>query len=123
MARLDLRPDALDLLLYAGDGISFRMICKNTLDAPVDVSGDVKAQIRKEKDDPDPPLLTFAVNTVDAYAGTIYLSLTGAQTQTLMTGLDNGKFVGFWDVQWTKAGGQPRTLCAGQVECVGDVTR
>jgi hypothetical protein len=125
VARLNLLPEPLDLSLYAGDGIQFRMICTNVAGAPVDISGDVKAQIRVKKDDPDPPVVTFSVNTVDASIGIIYLSLTGAQTQALMSNpaMADGRFIGVWDVQWTKAGSQPRTICVGQVEVVGDVTR
>lgn len=123
MARLDLRPDVLDLLLYAGDGISFRMICTDNDRNPIDVSGTVGAQIRLHKEDPDPPLESFSVNTVDAYQGIIYLSLTGTQTRNLLTHGDGSTFDGWWDVQWTKAGAQPRTLAVGKVECVIDVTR
>jgi hypothetical protein len=125
VARLDLRPEILDLALYAGDGISFRMICTDVNNEPVDISGDVKAQIRVHKADPDPPVETFSVNVVDASSGIIYISLTGIQTQNLMTNpaTADGRFLGVWDVQWTKAGSQPRTICVGQVDCVGDVTR
>lgn len=125
MAVLDLRPDVLDLRLYAGDGIAFRMICTNEAGEPVDISGNIKAQIRVNNDDPDPPSAQFSVNTTDAYQGIIHLSLTGAQTQALMDlpTTQNEKYVGTWDVQWTAAGKEPRTICVGSVECVGDVTR
>jgi hypothetical protein len=122
---LNLRPEVLNLSLYAGDGISFRMICTDTKNEPIDVSGDVKAQIRLEGDAPDPPLATFSVNAQDAYKGIIVLSLTGDQTTALMGDPGNKieKFVGVWDVQWTPGGAEPRTLCVGSVECVTDVTR
>jgi hypothetical protein len=122
---LNLRPEVLNLFLYAGDGISFRMICTDTKNEPIDVSGDVKAQIRLEGDAPDPPLATFSVNATDAYKGIIVLSLTGEQTTALMGDPGNTieKFTGVWDVQWTPGGSEPRTLCVGSVECVTDVTR
>ena len=62
---------------------------------------------------------------VDAYLGKISLSLTGEQTRQLVDhpSSKDGKFTGVWDIQWTPAGLQPRTLCQGKVECVADVTR
>lgn len=118
-------PDVLNLQLYAGDGIEFRMICTNGDENPVDISGEVKAQIRLERLTPDPPIVSFNVNAVDAYQGIIILSLTGAQTATLAQheSSKDGKFSGVWDVQWTPSGKQPKTLCQGSVECVIDVTR
>lgn len=115
--QINLQPQVLDLLLYAGDGVEFRLVCTNGTGAPIDITGSVKAQIRVDRLTPDPPVSTFTVNSVDAYQGIIILSLTGAQTQQL------GKFIGVWDLQWTPAGQQPRTICQGKVECVIDVTR
>lgn len=118
-------PDTLDLRLYAGDGIEFRMICTNGDGGPIDITGEVRAQIRLERLTPDPPIVSFSVNAVDAYQGIIILSLTGEQTASLSNDPSSvdGNFNGVWDTQWTPAGLQPRTLCQGKVECVIDVTR
>lgn len=123
--QINSQPDVLDLILYAGDGIEFRMICTDGAGAPIDVSGEVKAQVRLERLTPDPPIVTFAVNAVDAYQGIITLSLTGDQTASLSQHESNkaGKFIGVWDIQWTPSGAQPKTLCQGKVECAVDVTR
>lgn len=112
-------------MLYAGDGIDFRMICTDGAGAPIDMNGVVSAQVRVQRLTPDPPVTSFSVNVVDAYQGIVVLSLTGEQTNDLSndSSSKNGKFVGVWDVQWTPAGGEPRTLCQGKVECVADVTR
>jgi hypothetical protein len=115
--QINLQPQVLDLALYAGDGVEFRLVCTDKAGAPIDITGTVKAQVRVDRLTPDPPVVAFSVNSTDAYLGIIVLSLTGAQTATL------GKFNGVWDVQWTPAGEQPRTLCQGKVECVIDVTR
>ena len=115
--QINLQPQVLDLSLYAGDGVEFRLVCTDKAGAPIDVNGAVKAQIRTERLAADPPIAQFTVGAVDAYQGIIVLSLTGDQTAEL------GKFLGVWDVQWTPAGKQPRTLCQGKVECVIDVTR
>jgi hypothetical protein len=78
-----------------------------------------------ERLDPDPPIASFAVNAVDAYAGKVVLSLTGQQTADLSKhpSAKSGKFVGVWDLQWAPSGSEPRTMCQGKVECTADVTR
>ena len=119
--RINLQPELVDLILYAGDGVDLPITCTDGAGAPIDMSGAVTAQIRLERLTPDPPIVSFSVNAVDAYLGKVILSLTGDQTADLVS--ESGKFVGVWDVQWTPAGNQPRTLCQGKVECVADVTR
>lgn len=123
--RINLQPQVVDLNLYAGDGVDLPITCTDTAGAPIDISGSVRAQIRLERLTPDPPVAIFAVNAVDAYQGRVILSLTGDQTNSLSSDPSSkeGRFLGVWDVQWTPAGKQPRTLCQGNVECVADVTR
>jgi hypothetical protein len=122
---IDLQPEVLDLRLYAGDGVELPITCTDGAGAPIDVSGSVNAQVRLERLTPDPPIVSFAVNAVDAYQGKVILTLTGDETAMLSTdpSSKNGKFIGVWDLQWTPAGSEPRTLCQGKVECVSDVTR
>jgi hypothetical protein len=122
---LNLQPEGLDLLLYAGDGVELPFTCTDKAGAPVDITGVVTAQIRLDRLTPDPPIASFAVNAVDAYLGKIIISLTGEQTAQLSQdpSSKSGKFVGVWDLQWTPANSQPRTMCQGKVECVSDVTR
>jgi hypothetical protein len=119
--QISLQPQVLDLMLYAGDGVSFRLICTDGSGDPIDITGAVKAQIRLQRLDEDPPIADFNVNLVDAYQGIIVLSLTGDQTQELVDG--TGKFAGVWDVAWDPSTSEPRTLVQGKVECVADVTR
>ena len=122
---INLQPEVLDLILYAGDGVSFKMIITNGANAPIDISGSISAQIRLQRLDPDPPVVSFGVNMVDAYQGIVRLSLTGDQTADLSQhpSAKEGKFLGVWDVQWTPSGAEPRTLCQGKIECGIDVTR
>lgn len=122
--QLSTLPPVLDLALYAGDGISFKLVCTNDAQEPVNVTGDVQAQIRVNRADLD-SVATFSADMVGADQGEIILSLTGDDTTGLMTGsgVVKGKFTGAWDVQWTATGGEPRTLCQGKVECISDVTR
>ena len=111
MATINIRPQVLDLMLYAGDGVEFRLICTDSGDDPVDVTGSVKAQIRKDRSNESTPIVSFAVNTIDAYQGIIILSLTGDQTQELV--VEKDPFTGVWDVEWEPATSEPRTLCQG----------
>ncbi len=124
---LSIQPSVLDLALYAGDGVSFKLICTDNEDPPqpVNLTGDIQAQIRVDRSSSDPPVATFSADMSGADIGEITLSLTGEQTADLMdgAGVAKGKFTGVWDIQWTQTSGQPRTLCQGKVECIADVTR
>ncbi len=121
---IDLKPQILDLSLYAGDGVSFRLICTDKAGAPVDVTGSVEAHIRLNRNKEEEPIVQFASDLVDAYQGVVVLSLTGEQTQMLVdhSSASEDKFTGVWDVEWEPADSEPRTLCQGSVECVADVT-
>lgn len=121
MAIINLQPQVLDLVLYAGDGFKLRFVCKTPDGAPIDVTGGVRAQVRVDRLSDDPPLADFAISLVDAYLGVIIISLTGAQTQALVG--DTGKFSGVWDLEWDASTDEPRTICQGKLECVADVTR
>jgi hypothetical protein len=46
-------PDVLDLKLYAGDGVDFRLTCSDPTGAPINLSGSVQAQVRVGRLDED----------------------------------------------------------------------
>lgn len=117
---IDLTPQELDLVLYAGDGVRFPLSITDSDDNPVDLTGTVRAQIRIKHSDTT-PVATFTVDLSDHVNGNAVLTLTGVQTQALVT--SDKKFKGIWDVEWTPSGGQPRTLLQGKVECDPDATR
>lgn len=120
---INLRPSILNLLLYSGDGFSIKLECKDSAGTPVDLTGSIVAQIRPDRLHPeDDPLTTFNVDNVDAYLGIVTLSLSGVQTEALVTD-GTEKFSGVWDVEWDAEDKEPRTLLQGVVECVADVTR
>jgi hypothetical protein len=123
--QINVQPQALDLFLYAGDGIEFRLICTDGSGASIDVTGVVKAQVRLDRISEDEPIVEFSSGMTDAYQGIVVLSLTGDQTKELIehSSVSSGKFTGVWDVAWEPADSEPRTLCQGKVECVADVTR
>lgn len=125
-SQINLVPQVLDLVLYSGDGFKAKLTCKTPPpgNAPIDITGAVKAEIRRDRLNPtDPPLASFAVGLTDAYLGVINLSLTGDQTEDLMAGTTSGMFTGVWDLEWDPAEDEPRTLCQGKVECFADVTQ
>jgi hypothetical protein len=118
---IDLSPQILNLVLYAGDGVKIRLTVVDNDDAAIDLTGEIESQIRITRDKTDPANATFSVDLTDQTDGIVVLSLTGDDTQGLVT--DGKKFKGFWDVQWTPTGEQPRTILQGKVECFEDVSR
>lgn len=118
--KLSLIPDALDLALYAGDGVSIRLTVTDNADATLPVDGEITAQIRRTKSDVE-VMAEFGADLSSGDTGIIFLSLTGEQTASLIT--DKPVFKGVWDVQWKKTDGEPTTLVQGKVECDADVTR
>lgn len=125
MATIDIKPQILDLSLYAGDGVKFRLICTDSGNAPIPITGTVEAQVRIDREPGSDPIVEFTANLDESGQGIVALSLTGDQTQQLMADPSTvkGKFTGVWDVQWTPTDEEARTLCQGKVECVADVTR
>lgn len=125
MPSINIQPSVLDLALYAGDGIEFRLICTDSGNVPIPLDGVVAAQVRLDRTTVASAIADFTAEITDGENGIITLSLTGDQTQALVEdpSSKNGKFTGVWDVQWTPTGLEPRTLCQGKVECVADVTR
>lgn len=125
MATINAQPPVLDLALYAGDGISFRLFCKDSDGDSVNITGTVKAQVRLNRTPENTLVVDFTSDLANAEEGVITLSLTGDQTEELMTddSANDGKFDGVWDLEWDPDGGEPRTLCQGKVECVADVTK
>ena len=119
--KITYEPQILDLELYAGDGTKFSLTVTDVEKVPIDLTGDMIAQIRVERDSADPPSAEFTIDLTDAANGVALLSLTGDQTQALV--VDETPFVGVWDIQWTPSGDEPMTLCQGKVECSPDVSR
>jgi hypothetical protein len=123
MTQLSLAPQELDLELYAGDGVALQIVAKDAAGAAVNLTGTITAQIRMTKSAPGSPLLAFTVDSTNAATGILILRLTGAQTATLIVGLGDDGFRGYWDVQWQASGSEPTTLLRGIVLCDTDVSR
>jgi hypothetical protein len=120
--KLNVSPPVVDLTLYAGDDVEFRLICTDSGGNPVDVSGEMAAQIRVDRTLESTVLAEFEADMDAAADGIIILSMSDELTAGLITD-DSGKFTGVWDAQWTASGSEVRTLCQGKVECLADVTR
>ena len=118
--KLSFIPQTLDISLYAGDGAGLRFTITDSTGAALPLTGEMKAEIRTNREDADPALAEFAVNLSDFADGIVLISLTGDQTHALITGDET--FIGVWDLEWTPTGAEPATLVQGKVECYPDVT-
>lgn len=119
-SKISVVPQRVDLVVYAGDGVSLRLDVINAdTGANLDLSGEIDAQVKAKRSDTD-ALTEFAVNTDEAADGVLYLALSGEQTAVLT---DGPQFKGAWDVQWMAVGQEPRTLVQGSLTCDLDVTR
>jgi hypothetical protein len=112
-------PQVLNLSFYSGDGGSFRIVAKDGNDAAINLTGTMRAQVRKTRTSPDPPDAIFSINLDDAADGIAVITITGEQTQLLAP---TSKYSGVWDLEWTPVGAEPMTLCQGTVECKPDVS-
>jgi hypothetical protein len=122
MADIDISrvPPNVNLELYAGDGVAIKFTLKDSTGTAYALDGAVTAQIRTKRTDPD-PIVSWTVDTTDGADGIVIVSLTGAQTASLIA---SGKtsFSGAWDMQYVASGAEPLTLLQGSVTCDADVT-
>jgi hypothetical protein len=119
---ISLVPQALAIKLYGGDGVQFRLVVTTGSGSPVNLTGDITAQIRESRVNPA-VMAAFATEIEDAANGIVLISLTGAQTADLHANGSLERFIGVWDVQWTPQGAEPVTILQGNVESSLDVTR
>lgn len=111
---LSVRPKTLDLALYGGDSFALQFIfIDQETGEPWPVTGTWTAQIRNRGEEID----AFTIDHAEAGEGKLSVSLTGAQTSSLI-----GIQTLTWDLQQTFDGG-PRTWYRGSVSVTGDVTR
>lgn len=117
---IDLTPQELDLVLYGGAGVRFRLVVTDKDQNPVNLTGTIEAQIRTRRGVIGDPQGEFDIDLTDASTGIAILSLTGEHTQTLA---ETKKFTGYWDVKWTPEGAEPRVFCQGHIEVDVNVSR
>lgn len=124
LSAINLLPRSVPLSLYAGDGAPIRVQVRtqSAAGSPVPLEGELRAQIRERRTDPD-PVAQFQVE-VDEGAGVALLTLTAEQTMGLvLNGRPRMRFSGAWDLRWWPPDREPVTLIQGPVTCSLDVTR
>lgn len=111
---ITVKPAALDLNLYAGDGFAIQMVFtdKDTGE-PFPLPGTWAAQVRASPSASE-VITSFNIGTDEATGGKLMLSLSGAQVDLIPSGA-------YWDLQQTD--GDPRTWHAGRIYVTKDVTR
>jgi hypothetical protein len=118
---IDMTPDSLDILLYAGDGGDFQVIFVDSMNEPIDVMSWVfHAQIRKSRTSTGHMNLT--VDMGDSHNGIITILIPKEVTRDLAKDAWNTDWV--WDLQSeTPRRKDPTTILQGAVLCSQDVTR
>jgi hypothetical protein len=106
-------PARFDLSAYAGDTFSVDIAIAQD-GSPVDVTGwTFTAQVRAKR--AGAVAATFTVNVTDAAQGELTISLSGATTATLASGV--------WDLNVALPDGTVSTLVDGVITVTQDVTR
>jgi len=112
----DVLPAQVALRLYRGD----TRVWEDTFSvdgAPMDLTGyTYLAQIRATAD-AEEPMAVLDVEVIDAVAGQLRRTLTATEADKLVPGK------AAWDFQITSADGYTRTVLAGQVVILADVSR
>lgn len=114
-------PPTINFELYAGDGTAMKFILKDPNGNPWPFDGAWSAQIKAKRTDAT-PIVSWAIDVSRAVEGIVTISLTGAQTASLIPS-GKPKFVGVWDLQYVATGSEPQTFLQGKVTCDADVTR
>lgn len=112
----DVLPVQVPLKLYRGD----TRVWQDTFHvdgAPMPLTGyTFLAQIRAAADDAE-PMAVLEVEALDAAAGTLQRTLTATEADKLVPGR------AVWDFQLTSADGYTRTVMAGPVVVIADISR
>ena len=118
--KVDLTPDIVDLVFYAGDVGDFQVIFTNSSDEPIDLSYLTwAAQIRKTRTSVDYTVLV--IDTTDASIGVLIVKIPGDITRLLADDLWNK--TSQWDLQATSGGIDSATILQGSIYSGLDVTR
>lgn len=107
-------PGSRSLTVYAGDDYTHTVTAVDGNGDPVDLSDRTwTAQWRRSR--VSATAVAFTVDTTNAAAGVLVVSLTAAQTAQLASGE--------WDLQGVYGDGTVETLLQGEVVVTKDVTR
>lgn len=114
-------PPTINFELYAGDGAAMKFILRDPNGNPWPFDGIWTAQIKSKRTD-NVPVVSWAIDTSLESEGIVTISLTGAQTASLIPS-GRTRFVGVWDLQYVATGSEPQTFLQGKVTCDADVSR
>lgn len=118
--KMDLTPDSLDLVFYAGDIGDFQISFVDAINAPIDISSYTwVSQIRTSRTSNDPIVLT--IDTSLANVGLITVNVPATTTRILAS--DPMNTIRQWDIRCSLSGGSQITILQGTVTCSQDVTR
>ena len=118
--KVDLTPDSLDLVLYAGDGADFQINFEDDTGNPIDVSSYTwTSQIRKSRNSSEH--IDLSIDASLSSTGVITVLIPPAVTRSL--GESNWNNERQWDIQCVVGAGDPHTVLQGTVYCSQDVTR
>ena len=133
MATLNARPDSVDILAYAGDTLTIKIVAPNGLVQGMVWHAGIKSRRSSTTND-----ATFVVMPPTVAGGPAFLTLTSDDSLKLM-GIAQAmaaqaagpsqqsvinEYVGHWDCQISSATDDPvRTLVQGKITIALDVTR
>ena len=118
--KVDLTPDSLDLVYYAGDSGDFQMEFVDDAGTKLDVSTWAwEAQIRKSRT--ADIFASLNIDTSQAVHGLLTIHIPGTVTRLLAQRAWDK--VPQWDIQGTLGGADPLTVLQGTILCNMDVTR
>ena len=118
MTTFGVLPEQLEIQIYAGDSFRARLDRRNQAGNTIDTTGTLLAEI-KAAGDPS-VLTTFTIEDDNAANGTIYISLTPAQTRLLGNDVLAPYFT--YDIQVTYSSGNVETFLSGIISVIHDVT-
>lgn len=116
--KVDLTPVVVDLVFYAGDDGSFKLVFLDSDRAVIDLSAyDLTAQIRRSRGSSD--FINLDLDMTDAVTGVVTVVVPPDTTRALAN--DAWDKTSQWDLQCTSP--LTVTLIQGTIVCVQDVTR
>jgi uncharacterized cupin superfamily protein len=108
-------PSNTDLVLYKGDYVEILLTLKDSLGAPLNLTGATpKAQLKSDYSDREPKEFTCTVTAAEE--GKVRIFLPSSATSELLP----GSYI--WDFQITAGDGNTRTYLAGDVTVYNEVT-
>lgn len=110
-------PAAYNITFTQGDDVSETFTFKDSTGAAINVTGYTFAAMMRKTPADTTIVATFSFAITSGSGGTVNMTLA----KTVTAGLTPGVYV--YDLQWTDLSGNVRTMLAGQVTVLAEVTR